>query len=277
MIYSTQNCPHCKAMLGRKTNPSTTIGNPFSKCYKCGNIIIDNYTREWITIPPHKRALMKGGRIFNRQELIDDINLSLRSTETIEYVEQLQKAGFKIYPIEGYQPASKHDDAVAYSLTNYFVPSLDGPNICKQDLVKIKDFEFTRNEFSAQLSYIKTIDPSVFEYPFSHNDRVYQAYRAFKPSLLNALFPGGITYADSIIQSFAKILSINLDKCFCDTYFSILIMYFELMRDLQFGYDESKIVQHIVEKFPNMTLSSKNVVLSLLSLLHNYESFSSEN
>lgn len=263
MIYSTQICPYCKTVLRSDKNPNLEIGNPFFKCRNCHKIIVNQYVQEWITIKPLKRMKMKTLRLFNKKELFDDIDLSLRRTKVIEYVEQLKKAGFEIYPIENYEAGVIHDDAVNYSLTNYNYPKDVGIRIKKQELPQV--IEFTSNGYDSTIKFLKMVEMSAVE-TLSHNDRVYYAYRSFKISLTEVLFPNGIKYADFIICEFAKIMKVDLEKCHCEDYFYILVIYYEIMCEMILEHNKTEIANNIMKKFPNI-LTQGEVVYALISIL----------
>ena len=265
-IYSTEKCPNCKSIIRSQKNPTTTIHNPFGKCTGCGQIIVHHYKKEWVSISPFKRVMMNTFRWFNRQEFKNDISESLRRTEVIEYVEQLRNAGIKIFPVKNHQLASKHDDAVTYSLHNYTVPKPDGPNISKEDLPNVT--EFTRRELHSTYRLLDSYEKQIFlTPPLTHGDRVYFSYRAFKPSLLNALFPDGILYAEFIIKRFAEILLIDLNQIECTDYFLLLIMYYELMRAMITGLSKEQIIAHMLKQFPT-DLTNTSQVEGLLSMFN---------
>ncbi|MBQ3642484.1 hypothetical protein II906_11260 [bacterium] len=262
MIYSSQRCPHCKTVLKTETNPSLKIGNPFEKCRYCGEIVVNPYRQEWITIKPMKRSLMKGVRFFNKAELEDAIESSLCRTKVIEYVEQLKQAGFEIYQIEGYKSAIIHDEAVFYSLTNYNYPKDNGIRIDKQNLPQVRDF--ASNGYDNTVRFLNLIESMGTGKDYlNHNDRVYYAYRAFKIELINALFPEGITFADFIIREFAKIINVKLEKCQCIDYFNILTIYYELICEIILRHNKSEIVSNIMKKFPNVFQKASTVELLL--------------
>ena len=263
MIYSTQTCPHCKSILRTEKNPSLEIGNPFEKCRNCHQIVVNPYRKEWITIKPLKRATMKTIRLFNKMEFNDNIELSLRRTKVKEYVEQLKQAGFQIYPIDGYEVATIHDTAVYYSLTHYYYPKDDGTRIEKQVLPQIRDF--TSNGYDRTVSFLKMND--ILPEQLTHKDRVYFAYRSFKISLSDALFPDGIVFADFIINEFAKNMNINLEKCQSLDYFYILEIYYELMCEMILGHNKIEIVVNMRNKFPNI-LTNESIVETLLSIFN---------
>lgn len=260
MIYSTQTCPHCKAVLRTENNPSLKIGNPFDKCRKCNNIILNPYRQEWITLKPLERSTMKAKNLFNKNEFNDNIERSLRRTKVIEYVEYLKQAGFEIYPIDGYDVATIHDNAVDYSLIHYDYPKDDGQRIKRQELPHVIDF--TRNGYDRTVKFLNIMETGLLT--LTHTDRVYFAYRAFKIQLSEALFPDGIIYADFIINEFAKNMNIKLEKCQCNDYFHILIIYYELLREMMVGHSAIEIVANMRSKFPNI-LTKDSIVEALLS------------
>ena len=262
MVYSTEKCPHCKNIVRSRRNPSLSIGNPFEKCNHCGKIYIDNYTKEWVTLPEHERAIRKGLRLFGKQEFLDDIDASLRRTEIIEYVEQLKKAGFSLYPIEGHPLASKHDDAVFYSLSDYFVPPTDSSSVSESELIATTDF--ARNGFKLQTGFLK--DREFEDDHLSHRNRVFWAYISFKPSILNTIFPHGITYADFIIQKFSEILCIDLQQSKCIDYFYLLVIYYELVREVISKHSDIEIIANMRKKFP-VDITQDKQILDMLSII----------
>lgn len=258
MIYSSQSCPYCKRVLKTEKDPSLEVGNPFEKCMYCGKVLINQYRKEWITIKPIKRSIIKSLRLFNKTDLEDAIDISLRRTKVIEYVEKLKEAGFKIYQVDGYEPATIHDEAVFYSLPNYYYPKDSGERIKKQDLPQIR--EFTYNGYDATLRFLNYHELIC---SLNHEDRVYYAYRAFKIELTNALFPEGIAFADFIIREFANVINISLEKCQCVDYFNILTIYYELICEIILEHNKCEIVANIMKKFPNVFREERTVELLL--------------
>lgn len=265
--FVSLKCPHCQSPMGLMNSSSIPIGNPFLKCRECNKIVINAYKKEWINIPPSKRKSMNFFQWFNRKEFKDAISASLRRTETIEYVDQLKKAGFLFYPLDNYKFACKNDSAVTYSLHNYFVPQTDAPSIEKKDLPKISDF--TIDDYDTVRHRLMVIvedqDRMFYTPPITHQDRVYFAYRSFKPSLLKALFPDGITLADFIIQRFAEILSKDLTQSHSMDYFFLLVIYYELMRAMLVGFSKEQIIAYMRERFDNY-LTEDSQVEGLLSM-----------
>ena len=140
MVYSTSRCPACKKIVGKETNPSYKIGNPFEKCPWCGKVYRNQFKEEWITKSPLKRFFfflqigvwaraflipfialsvlgaspdtlwtllplasiwwIIGGYFFHKRRNKKHIEESLIRTQDAEYLKLLKASGYTIYPVD---------------------------------------------------------------------------------------------------------------------------------------------------------------------------------
>jgi hypothetical protein len=91
MIYVTIRCPHCGAVVDKRTNPRLTVGNPFETCW-CKMPFINSYKKEWINMTAFEQ--------FKCSCDTKTIEESKRRTQNAEYVSLLEHAGFNFDAVD---------------------------------------------------------------------------------------------------------------------------------------------------------------------------------
>ncbi len=243
MINSHQTCPYCGAGVGQIKNPSLQIGNPFHKCFKCGKIYTDGYSKEWITMSSFEKMKVKSGYLFKKDELEKAVKLSKLRTQVIEYVELLKQSGYAIKADVGEAYATYHDEA-AKIVPHLFIVPIDivEPEI---KLADIKSFEQAIRP--SGVNYVKIYQTTSRGVELTHEEKCFLALNCYKSSVKKALFPNGILDFGRVIDEICAAINLVEARCEAMHYYELSLMYLEAVVYQNNGFTEEQSKEKILE------------------------------